>query len=280
MSYASFVAAVARLATLLERAGVEPGDRVGAMLPNTPTFAIVFYGIIYRGAVADPMNPLLKAREVAYYLNNSGAKALFATPAFADEATAGAAEARARCWLVDDAGLAELIEDLPGKDAPEPRDDDDVAVILHTSGTTGEPKGAMLTHRNLSRNAEVSVRTLIETGPGDVVMGCLPLFHVLAHLRADQFGARRYDADALAPVPPGQGSRGYRARRRHGFPGCADDVFGAARCGRPGHARIDAQSESLRLRWRGAARPGRPPASGRLRSGCRSSPPCAAGSDG
>ena len=178
LSYASFVAAVARLATLLERAGVEPGDRVGVMLPNTPAFAIVFYGIIYRGAVAVPMNPLLKAREVAYYLNNSGAKALFATPAFADEATAGAAEARARCWLVDDAGLAELIEDLPGKDAPEPRDDDDVAVILHTSGTTGKPKGAMLTHRNLSRNAEVSVRTLIETGPGDVVMGCLPLFHV------------------------------------------------------------------------------------------------------
>ena len=89
-TYAEFDAAAARVATLLEQAGVEPGDRVGLMLPNTPAFAISFYGIMYRGAVAVPMNPLLKCREVAYYLANSGAKALFATPAFADEATAGA----------------------------------------------------------------------------------------------------------------------------------------------------------------------------------------------
>ncbi|WP_332107595.1 hypothetical protein [Mycobacterium seoulense] len=63
---------------------------------------------MYRGAVAVPVNPLLKAREVAYYLLNSGARALFATPAFADTATTGARDAGARCWLVDDAGLAEL----------------------------------------------------------------------------------------------------------------------------------------------------------------------------
>ncbi|KZS81675.1 long-chain-fatty-acid--CoA ligase [Mycobacterium kansasii] len=171
-------AAAARVATLLERAGVEPGDRVGVMLPNTPAFAIVFYGIMYRGAVAVPMNPLLKAREVSFYLSNSGAKALFATPAFAAEASTGAAEAGAQCWLVDDPGLAALIADLPAQDSPVHRDDDDVAIILHTSGTTGKPKGATLTHANLGRNAEVSVRTLIETGPDDVVMGCLPLFHV------------------------------------------------------------------------------------------------------
>jgi long-chain acyl-CoA synthetase len=178
LSYAEFDAAAARVATLLERAGVEPGDRVGVMLPNVPAFAVVFYGIVYRGAVAVPMNPLLKAREVAYYLSNSGAKALVATPAFAEEASAGAAEVGARCWLVDDVGLAELIADLPAQVAPVERGDDDVAVILHTSGTTGKPKGAMLTHGNLERNAEVSVRTLVQTGPEDVVMGCLPLFHV------------------------------------------------------------------------------------------------------
>lgn len=178
LTYAEFDAAAARVATLLERAGIEPGDRVGVMLPNTPAFAIVFYGIVYRGGVAVPMNPLLKGREVAYYLSNSGARALFATPAFAREATAGAAETGAECWLVDDAGLADLIAGLPAQRRPVPRDDGDVAVILHTSGTTGKPKGAMLTHGNLRRNAEVSVRTLIETGPDDVVMGCLPLFHV------------------------------------------------------------------------------------------------------
>ncbi len=177
-TFAEFDSAAARVATLLERAGVAPGDRVGVMLPNTPAFAIALYGIIYRGAVAVPMNPLLKAREVAYYLSNSGARALFATPAFADEATAGAAEVGAQCWLVDDAGLAELVADMPVQDSPVHRDVDDVAVILHTSGTTGKPKGAMLTHGNLSRNADVSARTLVEIGPDDVVMGCLPLFHV------------------------------------------------------------------------------------------------------
>src|SRR6201993_1435634 len=177
-TYTQFDDAAARVATLLEQAGIEPGDRVGVMLPNTPAFAIVFYGIMYRGAVAVPMNPLLKSREVSYYLSNSGAKALFATPAFGDEATAGAAEVGAQCWLVDDAALMKLIADLPAQDSPVQRGDDDVAVILHTSGTTGKPKGAMLTHGNLNRNCDVSVRTLAETGADDVVMGCLPLFHV------------------------------------------------------------------------------------------------------
>ncbi|WP_156685654.1 long-chain-fatty-acid--CoA ligase [Mycobacterium sp. Marseille-P9652] len=178
LTYAEFDAAAARVATMLERAGIEPGDRVGIMLPNSLAFAVAFYGIVYRGAVAVPMNPLLKAREVAYYLSNTAAKALFATPAFADEATAGAAEAGAECWLVDDAALAELTAELPAQGSPVERDDEDVAVILHTSGTTGKPKGAMLTHANLGRNAEVAVRTLVQTGPDDVVMGCLPLFHV------------------------------------------------------------------------------------------------------
>ncbi len=177
-TFAELDAAAARVATLLEQAGVEPGDRVGVMLPNTPAFAVVFHGIIYRGAVAVPMNPLLKAREVAYYLSNSGAKALFGTPDFAAEAGAGADDADAQCWIVDDAGLMDLIADLPAQKCPVERGADDVAVILHTSGTTGKPKGAMLTHGNLGRNAEVAVRTLLETGPDDVVMGCLPLFHV------------------------------------------------------------------------------------------------------
>jgi long-chain acyl-CoA synthetase len=177
-TFAELHAAAARAATLLERAGVEPGDRVGVMLPNTTAFAIAFFGIIYRGAVAVPMNPLLKGREVSYYLSNSGAKALFATPGFADEAVAGAEQVGAQCWIVDDAGLIDLIADLPEQESPVERGGDDVAVILHTSGTTGKPKGAMLTHANLGRNAEVSVRTLLETGPDDVVMGCLPLFHV------------------------------------------------------------------------------------------------------
>lgn len=178
LTYAEFDGAAARFATFLDRAGVAPGDRVGVMLPNSPAFAVVFYGILYRGAVAVPMNPLLKAGEVEFQLANTGARALLATPAFAEAATDGAAAAGAIAWLVDDASLAELIADLPGQAAPVPRTDDDTAIVLHTSGTTGRPKGAELTHGGLRRNAEVTARTLMEMRAGDVVMGCLPLFHV------------------------------------------------------------------------------------------------------
>ncbi len=177
-TFAEFDAAAARVATFLDREGIEPGDRVGLMLPNSPVFALAYYGITHRGAVAVPMNPLLKAREVEFYLRNTGAKALFATPTFADAASAGAQAAGAKTWLVDDAGLAAMISDLPPQAEVVDRDDADTAVVLHTSGTTGKPKGAQLTHGGLARNAEVATRTLIETGPDDVVMGCLPLFHV------------------------------------------------------------------------------------------------------
>ncbi|MCX5045248.1 long-chain fatty acid--CoA ligase [Aldersonia sp. NBC_00410] len=178
LSFAEFDAAAARVATFLERAGIGPGDRVGVMLGNTPAFAIAFYGIMRRGAVAVPMNPLLKAREIEFYLTNTGAAALFATPAFEAEATAAADSTDTTLWVVDDARLAALIADLPEQDAPVERTDSDTAVILHTSGTTGKPKGAELTHGGLGHNADVTAHTLLNLGPDDVVMGCLPLFHV------------------------------------------------------------------------------------------------------
>jgi long-chain acyl-CoA synthetase len=178
LTYAQFNAAAARVATFLDRAGINPGDRVGIMLPNSGAFAVVYYGIMRQGAIAVPMNPLLKSREIEFYLSNTGAKALFGTPAFAEAATDGAAAAGAQAWLVDDATLPALVGDLPQQGAPIHRADTDTAVVLHTSGTTGKPKGAELTHGGLSRNAEVTLNTLIGVGPDDVIMGCLPLFHV------------------------------------------------------------------------------------------------------
>ena len=172
LTYAEFDSGAARVATLLAQAEVQSGDRVGVMLSNTPAFAIAFYGIMYRGAAAVPMNTLLKAREVEFYLSNSGAKAMFATPAFAEQAQAGAAAVGAQCWIVDDARLAELTAGLPEQE-PVQRADNDTAVILHTSGTTGKPKGAELTHAGLGRNAEVIVRRLLKIRDDDVVMGCL-----------------------------------------------------------------------------------------------------------
>jgi long-chain acyl-CoA synthetase len=177
-TYAAFDDASARFATYLAEQGIEPGDRVGIMLPNTPAFAIVFYGIIRRGAVAVPMNPLLKSAEVEYYLANTGAKALFATPVFAADAEAGAQAAGAACHFGDDAALNTLLVNYEPTSDVEPRDDFDTAVILHTSGTTGKPKGAELTHIGLGKNCEISGRTLLHLTGDDVVMGCLPLFHV------------------------------------------------------------------------------------------------------
>jgi long-chain acyl-CoA synthetase len=178
LSYAELRAAAARATALLSSLGVAPGDRVGIMLPNVPAFPIAYYGALGAGAIVVPMNPLLKSREVAYYLGDSGAKVLFAWHAAAGEAAKGAAEAGARVIEVTDPLLAEPLAGVDPASASVDRADGDDAVILYTSGTTGRPKGAELTHANLARNAELTATTLLKSGSGDVVMGCLPLFHV------------------------------------------------------------------------------------------------------
>jgi long-chain acyl-CoA synthetase len=178
LTYAQLHDAVARTRSLLTSAGVEPGDRIGLMLPNVPAFPIACYGALAADAVVVPMNPLLKSREVAYYLGDSGAKVLLAWHAFAGEADKGAADAGARLITVEDADMSGLLDGLdPAQGSPQRHDQDD-AVILYTSGTTGRPKGAELTHAGLARNAELTGRRLLENQPDDVMMGCLPLFHV------------------------------------------------------------------------------------------------------
>jgi len=178
MTYAELDAATSRLATFLNREGVGAGDRVGVMLPNVPAAVIAYYGIWRRGAIAVPINPLMQAREVQFYLSNTSAKALFGSPEFAAAATAAAQAAGSKLWLVDDAELARLSDDLPEFGDPVQRAADDTAVVLHTSGTTGTPKGAELTHGGLGSNQDVIVRRLAKLTDDDVVLACLPLFHV------------------------------------------------------------------------------------------------------
>ena len=181
LSYAALRRAAFRARALLAAAGVEPGDRVGLMLPNVPAFPIAFYGILAADGVVVPMNPLLKSREVAYYLDDSGARVLLAWRDSAGEAAKGAAEAGASVIVVEDPDMGGLLSGLTaaGEDGGGPRrTDDDTAVILYTSGTTGRPKGAELTHSGLTRNAGLTGRTLLKNHPEDVLMGCLPLFHV------------------------------------------------------------------------------------------------------
>ena len=178
LTYRQLHDAAARVTSLLSAAGIEPGDRVGLMLPNVPAFPIAFYGALGAGAIVVPMNPLLKSREVAYYLGDSGAKLLFAWHAMAGEAAKGAADAGAQMVAVDDPALAGALADVTPQTSWADAAADDDAVILYTSGTTGTPKGAQLTHGGLGYNAQLTAETLLNNSPDDVVMGCLPLFHV------------------------------------------------------------------------------------------------------
>src|SRR6202522_1453198 len=101
MTYRAVDEASARVAGLLHDRGLEPGDRVGVMMPNVAEMPVVYYGVLRAGGVVVPMNPLLKAREVAYYLGDSGARLLFAWHAFAEQARAGAEPSAAGAALAD-----------------------------------------------------------------------------------------------------------------------------------------------------------------------------------
>jgi len=176
ITYAELDEATARLAGLLLARGLEPGDRVGIMLPNVPEFAVAYYGVLRAGGVVVPMNVLLKQREVAFYLGDAQAKLVFAWHAMAQETIEGAAQAGAECLVVEPSEFARLLATTQPASEIAERAAGDTAVILYTSGTTGRPKGAQLTHANLSVNADVS-RALFSLQAEDVVLGALPLFH-------------------------------------------------------------------------------------------------------
>ncbi|MBS1678367.1 MAG: long-chain fatty acid--CoA ligase [Actinobacteria bacterium] len=167
----------ARVATLLREHGLRPGDRVGVMLPNVLEFPLAYYGVLRAGGIVVPMNVLLKRREIAFYLEDSGAKLILAWHGFAGEAREGAADAGAELITVEPEQFAATLAALEPTTETAAVDDEDTAVILYTSGTTGKPKGAELSHVNLLRNCEVNARTNTTVGQGDVVLGALPLFH-------------------------------------------------------------------------------------------------------
>jgi long-chain acyl-CoA synthetase len=174
--YSGLDAASARLAGLLVARGLRPGDRVGIMLPNVPYFAIAYYGVLRMGGIVVPMNVLLKERETTFYLSDPQARAVIVWHEFAPAARAGADAAGAACITVSPGAFEELIGAAEPMNEPAQRADDDTAVILYTSGTTGTPKGAELTHANLRRNI-VTVVEMLQLTPSDVILGALPLFH-------------------------------------------------------------------------------------------------------
>ena len=199
VSYRELDEAAARCAGLLRAHGVSAGDRVGIMLPNVPEFPVVYFGALRLGAVVVPMNVLLKERETAFYLKDPQARLVLAWHEFTAAAQAGADAAGATCVTVEPAEFADLL--TAAEPVPEVAEvaGDDTAIILYTSGTTGTPKGAELTHDNLRSNAITTADTLFEFTPEDVVLGALPLFHAFGQTCA--MNAAVYAGALLTMLP-------------------------------------------------------------------------------
>jgi long-chain acyl-CoA synthetase len=194
LTYAGLDAAAAQVAGALTARGIRPGDRVALSCPNLPSFPAVYYGILKAGAVVVPLNILLTEREIAYHLEDSAARAYFCFEGTAElpmGKTGGAAfEAAAACEhfvlltadpaatspIADVETLAEFTHRQPVTFTSAATAETDTAVILYTSGTTGQPKGAELTHSNMVHNALLANR-LFGLFPHDVHLVTLPLFH-------------------------------------------------------------------------------------------------------
>jgi fatty-acyl-CoA synthase len=164
-----------RLAHLLRSTGVQPGERVAYLCGNTLELLEAYYGVVLAGAVLTPLNMRLGPGELDAILVDCQASVLAVHPSLAwlDSRLSGSVR---RIWLDDSyqAGLAAMPAD---RFEPDPIDEDTVCELFYTSGSTGEPKGAMLTHRNLATHAVDSAVTL-GLAHRDVVLHTIPLFHV------------------------------------------------------------------------------------------------------
>ena len=183
LTYAQLWGHAKQYAAVLREKGVGPGDKVAILLPNTPHFPLTYFGALALGAVAVPVHALLKSEEIQYVLEDSGAKVLVCAAPLLGEGAKGAELAGIPVLAVMDGGDA-TIERIDTAalsatpiDAIVQREPDDTAVILYTSGTTGTPKGAEITHFNVTMNVLASATYSFDIGPDDVVLGCLPLFH-------------------------------------------------------------------------------------------------------
>ena len=213
-SYRQLGDLASRAARGLQNLGVKPGDRVGLCLPNTPYFPIFYFAVLKIGAIVVNFNPLYVERELEFQIKDSGAKVMITVdlstiyPKLAKVAATSGLSKIVMCpfasamppvkgalfflakasdmarWPRHDGlhvGYARMIADRAPPDLPAIDARTDVAVIQYTGGTTGQPKGATLTHANLSSNCAQVLHHIGDAAQGDQrIMGVLPLFHVFA----------------------------------------------------------------------------------------------------
>lgn len=178
-----------RMANGLNAAGLKNGDKCVLMMQSIPQFVTTYYALAKIGAVIVPVNFLYKSHELSHIFRDSGAKGFIGMEPYLEEP---------RKVLIDlpdlgiriAAGVGKTTDFIPlqkisGPDTYEtyPAKDDETLAILYTSGTTGLPKGAMLTHKNLYSNA-MTVADMRENEPDDVVIGILPLYHIFGQTSA------------------------------------------------------------------------------------------------
>ncbi|MCK9464080.1 MAG: long-chain-fatty-acid--CoA ligase [Proteobacteria bacterium] len=213
-TYAELAGRSGSLARALARRGLGRGDRIAILAPNSHEFAEAYFAAAALGAILVPLNTRLPARDVRRVLEDSGARALIAAPEYAAlalEAAGGPGTAVEHALLVDDGGpddYERALADAAGPYAPAPVGEDDVAHLYYTSGTTGEPKGVMLTHRNVCVHATWAIEEL-GLGARDVWGHFAPMFHLAdawATFAITEVGGRhvmcgRFDAgEALALI--------------------------------------------------------------------------------
>lgn len=186
--YAQLNGLIERVANALAARGIGHGDRVALMLPNIPQFLAAYYAVARLGGVIVPLNLLYKADEAGYILNDSEAKAVIVFEMFYPQIAAGIASAPSvqQTIFVGQSAAPEgttpwaalMDPAIPPRGAVEVKPSD-LAVICYTSGTTGRPKGALLTHRNFIANCEqLDVVERFKIRPDDITVLVLPLFHI------------------------------------------------------------------------------------------------------
>jgi acyl-CoA synthetase (AMP-forming)/AMP-acid ligase II len=182
ISYSQLAGLVRRVGAGLAARGFKKGDVLAIFSPNLPEFVAAFHAVCSIGGINTTVNSLYTADEVAYQLKDSGARFLLTVPPFMDRAADAAGRTGIEeIFVLGEASGATPFAELASSDAPPPRVDidpsEDLAVLPYSSGTTGFPKGVMLTHRNLVANI-VQTEALHHVTENDRVIGVLPFFHI------------------------------------------------------------------------------------------------------